>query len=334
MRAFVAYGLVLLSISDGEATSSSKPAADAPIHGKLVLTFFELRDIGRGSGLALTLQTPSGETYLYDAGLSAKYSTDSDLPRQWPPILIDWDAGRDAILPFLKEHEISEINGIVISHPHSDHYGGAFYLIQNLRVAMLVDNGYNNVGISSEYRSLRELTQARHGTHRIARAGDRLDWGVGLEVEVLWPPRNLVTENDIDLGKAIENKLVSSKQRPAHFFPNVNSLVLRIRHGKNVILLPGDLGPLGTERLLQTVSSEKIRTTVLVAPGHGLHPQPKLAAATRPEIVVVSSLPRYSNPDAAKVYGDEFGARVYFTYRHGRIRVVSDGEHIMVHTER
>ena len=334
IRALAVVSLALPAINGGEAATFSKTAAALPSHGKLVLTCFELRDIGRGSGLALTLQTPSGGTYLYDAGLGARHSTDSDAPKQWPPILIDWDAGRDAILPFLKEQKISEIKGIVISHPHSDHYGGAFHLIQSLRVATLVDNGYNEVGISSEYRSLREFVQARHGTYRIARAGDRLDWGAGLEVEVLWPPRDLLTEKDIDLAKAIQDKLTTPNQKPTHFFPNLNSLVLRVRHGSNVFLLPGDIHPIGIDRMLDAMSSEKVKTTVLVAPGHGIHPYAKLPAATKPEIVVVSSLPRYSNSDAARVYGNEFGARVYLTYRHGRIRIVSDGERVAVETER
>ena len=69
-------------------------------------------------GLAVVLQTPSGAVYVVDTGKKE----DGD------------DAGQDSIAPFLKVRRIEEIAGIVVSHPHRDHFEGAAYLLKHFRV--------------------------------------------------------------------------------------------------------------------------------------------------------------------------------------------------------
>ena len=66
-------------------------------------------------GLAVVLETPSDKAFLIDTGgVSAKP---------------DYNAGRDTIAPFLKARGYGEIEGVAISHPHGDHYGGVEWLI-------------------------------------------------------------------------------------------------------------------------------------------------------------------------------------------------------------
>ena len=122
---------------------------------------------------------------------------------------------------------------------------------------------------------------------------------------------------------------------PAHYLVNANSLGIRIRHGDVVFVLPGDIQAEDQVRsLLPSVAPEKLRCNVLVAPGHGIHSVPEFAAATRPEITLVSAPPRYARTSPARKVYSAVGSRVYLTGIHGRLSVVSDGKSVRVEVER
>ncbi len=64
-----------------------------------------------------------------------------------------------------------------------------------------------------------------------------------------------------------------------------------------------------------------------------------MAAATKPPVVIVSSLKEYLNPlirpyELTKSAFESTGAQVYATWVHGDITVVSDGRTITVTTAR
>ena len=76
---------------------------------KTEITFLNLACTDGGAGLAVVLRTPSGKTYLFDTGngFSPKRSN-----------------GAAIVVPWLKAHGIREIDGLVVSHYHGDHFGG------------------------------------------------------------------------------------------------------------------------------------------------------------------------------------------------------------------
>src|ERR1700748_790526 len=90
--------------------------------GKFILTVLNIPDVQRGAGLAIILQMPGGSTWLYDTG--------SGYPAEqgWAG---DFNTGRDLIVPFLKERGITELEGVLISHAHYDHFGGLIWLKDN-----------------------------------------------------------------------------------------------------------------------------------------------------------------------------------------------------------
>ncbi|MBI5393686.1 MAG: MBL fold metallo-hydrolase, partial [Verrucomicrobia bacterium] len=100
--------------------ASALAAEDA---GRFTLTCLEIPDIGRGAGLALVLQTPGGRTYLYDTGSGYREKDGS-----WTG---NHNSGRDLIAPFLKEHGIKALDGVIISHAHLDHFGGLLWMMEN-----------------------------------------------------------------------------------------------------------------------------------------------------------------------------------------------------------
>lgn len=281
-RIVAALGLALLP--------ATTPACQEP--GTFRMTVFELAR----HGLAVALETPSGAIYFVDTGKKEG----------------DADAGKDTLAPFLKARGVRNIAGILVSHPHRDHFEGAAYLLKHFRVKSFLDGGVDGPLVDSDYGRLKTLAREKRAECRAVRAGEALNWDDALEVTVLAPPKEGVTSADKD-------RL------------NNNSVVLRVRHGKNVFLLPGDLEAEGRDSLLSAAAAETLRATVLVAPHHGFFEGKRFAEAVKPEIVVASCLAEYSDrkprspgKQAADLFG-AVGARVYVTAWHGTVEIVSDG---------
>jgi competence protein ComEC len=288
---------------------SSTSAADL---GKLVVTFFEMPQ----HGIAIAVQTPTRHVYLVDTGIAGD----------------GHDTGRDILAPFLRARKVAEIEGIVHTHPHQDHYGGTPYLLEHFKVKRVIDSGYDrgvhkvvflsDLPSSSDYPKLRKLVTERGSEHQVVSAGDKLRWDDALEVEVLSPPKEFLKQ-----PKGVEYEI------------NDNSVVLRVRHGRNVFLFTGDIGELGQDYLLQKIGSEKLKCTVLAVPHHGFDCYERFAAVVKPAVAVASCLKDYPKDSlrspgqkTTDVYGAA-GAQVYVTAWHGHVQVTSDGESYTVKTD-
>lgn len=77
-------------------------------HGEDTISFL---DVGQGDCIVLMTQT--GKTYLFDGGSSSEKTV-----------------GEDIILPFLKCHGVSSVDGVFISHPDKDHMNGILELLE------------------------------------------------------------------------------------------------------------------------------------------------------------------------------------------------------------
>ena len=297
--------------------------------GKFTLTVLEIPDIQRGAGLALVMQTPGGRTFLYDTGNGYPSATNVS---GWAS---DHNSGRDLIAPLLRERGVKELDGVVISHAHYDHFGGFVWLVDHFPIRKLYDPGYEMPGrptgdYSGElghYTKLRQQFKQRPGAYQEAHAGDKLAWDDRLDVEVLAPPKEFFHE------RHPENR--SKNDPPAHYLLNANAMILRIQHGKVVFVLGGDIEAEDQRlSLLPSLPPGKLKCDVLIAPGHGIHAIPEFAEATRPKVAVASVFPRYAKGIPAwKVYG-AVGAKVYVTGVHGNIEFVSDGEQFTTKAQR
>lgn len=179
-------------------------------------------DVGEGD--SIFIQTPQGKNVLIDAG---------------NPV------SGYRVAQYLKKHRVKQIDHLVISHPHPDHFAGIFFVMQMLKVDRVYDNGDDlSTRISKDdfYYGYEKLVRG-HPQYRQLRAGDRFTVD-STAFQVLWPPTPLPFDSY-----------------------NPNSLVLKMEFGSFRALLTGDLLTVAEEKLVQTGAD--LRADLLKCGHHG-----------------------------------------------------------------
>lgn len=237
--------------------------------------------IAVGHGTSVLLEFPDGQTWLYDAGRLGQSHS-----------------GARIISNVLWYHGVRRLDGIVVSHADADHYNAVPELLRRFRVQRLYVGPETLSQPSDGVKALREAVLAAKLEVRELHA-ESPAWLVGdVRCDVLHPPKERVPGND-----------------------NANSIVLRLRHGSQTLLLPGDIEELGLTRLL---AQSPIDCDLVMAPHHGSRRSrpAEFAAWSTPEHVVVSSGERSDLRVTSRAF-ESHGARVYVTHRDGAIRVTT-----------
>ena len=213
------------------------------------------------------------------------------------------------VAPYLRYRGISEVDAIVLSHPHADHIGGAVSLIRRFRVGEVMDDGeaYGSP-LVPQYLGLAQTDGAHIET---ARRGRTLDLGDDVQADILGPSDTLA-------GQGANNA----------------SVVLRVRYGRTSFLLTGDAEAPEEAEILS--AQQDLACDVLKVGHHGSHTSstPDLVAAAHPKFAVISVGKRnlYNHPSAEVIDRlSSAGARVYRTDRDGAVICHADG--VSVHVE-
>ena len=258
--------------------------------GRLEVTFLSV-----GAGDAAVVRIMGGKTYLIDTGPGGDG--------------LAFDAGSSVVVPFLKRQGINSLEYIFLSHPHADHYGGLGAITSQLAVkGLILPPGFppQEFGLKGDL----DIPLFR------AEAGNRLDLGRGVQIEVLHPPADLLKGTKDDA--------------------NNNSLVLLLKMGEVSFLFPGDLEAAGEEYMLQY--KRVPAATVLKVGHHGARNStgPAFLKQVNPHLAVISTGPSSSGHPHRETLERlaQMGIRTHRTDLDGAVKISTNGKRIWLQLAR
>lgn len=241
-----------------------------------------MMDVDQGDGIFI--RTPGGKHLLIDVGPNA---------------------GR-GVLPFLRSRRIRRIDAMVLTHPHSDHIGGAIDVMSVCDVKEVLDSGREHT--TSGYAKILEMIQQRGIRYTQPRAGQTFAWDPALKVTILHPDH-----------ADYENI-------------NDNSIMIRIEYNRISFLFTGDAEEEAEDAVLGRFGGA-IKSDVLKVGHHGSHTssKPAFLDAVRPRYALISCGYRndFDHPRAVTLeHLESIDARILRTDLDGFLMFKTDGRDI------
>jgi len=256
-------------------------------------------DVGQGDSILLVF--PDGKRMLMDGG---------GIPAFGHQAHSQLDTGEDVVAPYLWERGMRSVDIVALSHAHDDHIGGLPALVADFHPRELWTGATPD---SAGWRKLRDEA-ARDGVKVVPlEAGRHFDFG-GTAIDVLAPLADYVP-NDIP--------------------KNNDSLVLRIRYGKRVFLLTGDVEKPIENRMLDENEITPIDVLKVAHHGSRTSSTESFLDAANPAFAIISvgTDNSYGHPNRDVLARlSEHHAEVLRTDRNGLITVRTDGQHLTVET--
>ncbi len=249
-----------------------------------------------GQGDATLAIMPDGRALLVDAGGLAGST---------------FDLGDRVLAPSVRAFGIRRLDTLVVTHGDPDHIGGAEAALRRFAPRAVWEGV--PVPPHAGLRALAAAASASSASWRTVQAGDR-EVVAGVEIRVLHPP-----PPDWE------------RQRVR----NDDSVVLDLRLGDVSIVLPGDIGREGEQRV--TPRLEPGAVTILKAPHHGSATSSTVPfiTAAHPAAVIFSAGRgnRFGHP--APIVTERYraaGALIFRTDQDGAVVVDTDGKRVAITT--
>jgi len=302
-RPRVASGAALVAAALGVVIvigphSTSRDGVDRPVVGALRMAFL---DVGQGDATLVVL--PDKRALLVDAGgLPAA-------PLQDPDESPAFDIGARVVSRGLRAFGVRSLDTFVLTHADPDHIGGARSVLRSFRPHAI----WEGVPVPAHVplQSLARTADLLGTEWRTVLAGDRLRIA-GVDIRALHPP-----PPDWE------------RQRVR----NDDSIVLAVRFGQVLVILPGDVGREGEARALQHLEPAPI--VVLKAPHHGsaTSSTAEFLAAAHPAVVIFSAgrANRFGHPARAVVERYRaLGVTMFSTADDGAVILDTDGRTVQI----
>ncbi len=255
------------------------PREVTPVTGDLDVHFI---DVGQGD--ATLIMTPEGKAMLIDTGEAS---------------------AKDDLIAYIQSTGVSTIEYLVLTHPHSDHIGGATAILNAFTV--------NHVMMSD----------AETDTFTFLRLLEAID---SKNIDVILPK----AEDTYPLGGANITCL-----GPLQTYSSLNemSLVLRLDYGKTAFLFTGDAEKRAEEDMLQRYSLSEFRADVLKIGHHGSSSSTSesFLAAVAPSygIILCGDQNDYGHPHKETLHTlENANVTLLRTDRDGTIVLTSNGDKV------
>lgn len=241
-------------------------------------------DIGQGDAILIRV---GGQTTLVDTG---------DVP------------ARERLVAFLKNQGVTVIDNLIITHPHSDHIGGAEAVFGNFSVKRVYDGGATTT--TAIYRNYLSTIKKKNIAYEKVAAPSQLDIGGGAVLKIFGPDKTPFAGTESDL--------------------NNNSVVSKLVYGEFAMLLTGDAEKEAEGKILSSYGSE-LKSAVLKAGHHGSSTSSTEAflKAVNPAAVIISvganNEYHHPHPSTIKKYNN-MQLKVFKTSTDGTVTVTSDGK--------
>lgn len=247
-------------------------------------------DVGQGDSIVITA---GGKTILIDSGESDQFQT---------------------VSAFLDRQGISRLDIVVGTHPHSDHIGSMYEIIDNFEVGEVILPKIPDelVPTSLCYERLLDSIGRNQVVFSWAEPGTVYTLSEDAEFEILAPT--------------------------SMNFDNLNdySVVTRFIHGKNIFLFTGDAEAAAEKELTSRYLNLYADVLKVGHHGSGTSTGKKFMLAVSPEAAVISvgAKNSFSHPsDKVLDRLKSYGVTCFRTDRNGTVIAESDGENIQFFTE-
>jgi competence protein ComEC len=238
-------------------------------------------------GNASLFVSPSGESLLIDAGNGGMAAAR--------------DAGR--IVEAAKDAGLNQIDHVIITHWHGDHYGGLAELASRMPIRHFIDHGANIQPAEATDAFLKTTYPALYakGTHTMVKAGDTIPFA-GINTRVIAAAGQVIRTPLAGAGKPNQ---FCGPMKPLEAIPeDTQSVTTHFTFGRFRALHPGDLTR-DKERDLMCPANRVGTIDVLVGPHHGQDTSNDEAFvhALQPRVVVMNNGTRKGGwPDVMKSF--------------------------------
>lgn len=246
-------------------------------------------DVGQGDGIFI--RTPSGKKVLIDGGMDKKILSCLESQMGF------WDRNIDLV---------------ILTHPHLDHYMGLYYVIDRYNILSFDSEDLEND--TGTFRALMNKVRERGIRVRKIFLGDKYQIERNLRIDVLAPDEEFLRRTSHDGMIADSGEFAS--------------VISRLNYKEFDVMFTGDSQ---AEALDGVVVKDNYNLEVLQVPHHGSATglTKKIVDELLPSIAVISvgENNKYGHPNkkVLSMMGD-VGVRVLRTDKVGSIEIVSDGK--------
>ena len=221
------------------------------------------------------------------------------------------DHGKRYVDPFLKKEGVSQIDVMILTHPHDDHLAGLLTVLDNIKTLKVLDPSVPHT--AKKYYKFLQKIYDKGISYETAREGMMFESGDGLFFQILHP-----VEKDLS-GLDLNN----------------SSIVIKLTYKDFSAIFTGDAEEETEKILLSKYSKKQLKSDLLKVGHHGskTSSSQSFLNAVSPKIAFISlgSGNKYNHPHKETLLRlQNIGAKVYRTDIDGTITLYTDGVKYLV----